>query len=101
MSREYVLQAKPATAANVINCRPTVRREPPFPNTAEDIGCSPRNRAANPPRKLPAQAKRNIILPLKKKKKGDKISRKHLLPVPAMRRESEAGVSTRPRLWTP
>lgn len=83
----YGLQAKCAAAANVINCRPTVRREPPFPNTAEDIGCSSRNRAANPPRKLPAQAKRNIILPFRKrKKKSDKIPRKHLLPVPALRR---------------
>lgn len=37
-------------------------REPPFPNTAEDVGCSPRSRAANPPRTLTTQAKRNIIL---------------------------------------
>lgn len=36
--------------------------EPPFPNTAEHVGCSPRSRAANPPRILTTQAKRNIIL---------------------------------------
>lgn len=36
--------------------------EPPFPNTAEHVGCSPRSRAANPPRTLTTQAKRNIIL---------------------------------------